>query len=119
MHIMLIKGKCIITCPRVVVLNFGLVCTEEGVINMSRSHLKCIQDGTLGDYTRVVNNGILVTVKTMTTKKQFINSKGKHGTGKKLSFNIDSIDAKLHETIVTKNKLKDQQNENTKSERNR
>lgn len=33
--------------------------TEEGVINMSRWHLKCIQDGTLGDYTRVVNNGIV------------------------------------------------------------
>lgn len=33
--------------------------TREGVINMSRWHLKCLQDDTLKDYTRVVNNGVV------------------------------------------------------------
>jgi hypothetical protein len=33
--------------------------TEEGVMEMSRWHLKCIQEGTLSDHTRVVNNGIV------------------------------------------------------------
>ena len=33
--------------------------TEEGVINMSRWHLKCLQDNTLSEYTRVVNSGVV------------------------------------------------------------
>ena len=34
---------------------FGL--EKQTVIDMSRWHLKCLQDGTLGEYTRVVNDG--------------------------------------------------------------
>ena len=34
---------------------FGL--EKQTVIDMSRWHLKCLQDGTLEDYTRVVNDG--------------------------------------------------------------
>ena len=33
--------------------------TEKGVIEMTRWHLKCLQDGTLQDYTRVVNSGVV------------------------------------------------------------
>ena len=33
--------------------------TEDGVIKMSRWHLKCLQDGTLQNYTRVVNSGVI------------------------------------------------------------
>jgi hypothetical protein len=33
--------------------------TEEGVIKTTRWHLKCLQDGTLEDYTRVVNSGVV------------------------------------------------------------
>ena len=33
--------------------------TEEGVIKMSRWHLQCLQDGTLQDYSRVINSGIV------------------------------------------------------------
>ena len=33
--------------------------TEDGVIKMSRWHLKCLQDGTLQDYTRVINSGVV------------------------------------------------------------
>ena len=33
--------------------------TEEGVLKMTRWHLKCIQDGTLEDYSRVVNSGVV------------------------------------------------------------
>ena len=33
--------------------------TYEGVLTMSRWHLKCLQDGTLQDYTRVVNSGVV------------------------------------------------------------
>jgi len=33
--------------------------THEAVLNMSRWHLKCLQDGTLDDYTRVVNSGVV------------------------------------------------------------
>ena len=33
--------------------------TEEGVIKTTRCHLKCLQDGTLQDYTRVVNSGVV------------------------------------------------------------
>ena len=31
--------------------------TEDAVLTMSRWHLKCAQEGTLDDYTRVVNDG--------------------------------------------------------------
>ena len=34
---------------------FGL--DRESVLEMSRWHLKCLQEGTLQDYTRVVNDG--------------------------------------------------------------
>ena len=33
--------------------------TRDGVIIMTRWHLKCLQDGTLNDYTRVVNSGVV------------------------------------------------------------
>ena len=33
--------------------------TYEGVLTMSRWHLKCLQDGTLDDNTRVVNSGVV------------------------------------------------------------
>ncbi len=33
--------------------------TEDGVTEMSRWHLKCLQDGTLQNYTRVVNSGVV------------------------------------------------------------
>ena len=32
---------------------------EKDVIEMTRWHLKCLQDGTLQDYTRVVNSGVV------------------------------------------------------------
>jgi len=31
----------------------------DGVLKMTRWHLKCLQDGTLQDYTRVVNSGFV------------------------------------------------------------
>ncbi len=31
--------------------------TKEGVIKVSRWHLMCLQEGTLQDYSRVVNSG--------------------------------------------------------------
>ena len=33
--------------------------TREAVIEMSRGHLKCEQEGTLHLYTKVVNNGVV------------------------------------------------------------
>ena len=33
--------------------------TEEGVLQMSRWHLKCLQDGSLGDYTKGINSGVV------------------------------------------------------------
>ena len=33
--------------------------TRDGVISMTRWHLKCEQDGTLEQYTRVVNSGVV------------------------------------------------------------
>jgi len=33
--------------------------TKDGVIEMSRWHLKCLQEGTLENYTRVVNSGVV------------------------------------------------------------
>ena len=32
---------------------------RQGVIDMTHWHLKCEQDGTLNDYTRVVNSGVV------------------------------------------------------------
>ena len=32
---------------------------REGVITMTRWHLMCLQDGSLQDYTRVVNSGVV------------------------------------------------------------
>ena len=33
--------------------------TKDGVVTMTRWHLKCEQDGTLKDYTRVINSGVV------------------------------------------------------------
>lgn len=33
--------------------------TKDGVIAVSRWHLKCLQEGSLQDYTRVVNSGVV------------------------------------------------------------
>ena len=33
--------------------------TEDGVIEVSRWHLKCLQDGSLDDHSRVVNSGVV------------------------------------------------------------
>ena len=33
--------------------------TKEGVITMTRWHLMCLQEGTLGDYTKVINSGVV------------------------------------------------------------
>jgi len=33
--------------------------TRDGVITMTRWHLKCEQDGTLEQHTRVVNSGVV------------------------------------------------------------
>ena len=33
--------------------------TEDGVIKVTRWHLMCLQEGTLQDYTRVVNSGVV------------------------------------------------------------
>ena len=33
--------------------------TEEGVLSMTRWHLKCLQEGTMNEYTRVVNSGVV------------------------------------------------------------
>ena len=33
--------------------------TRESVITMTRWHLMCLQDGSLQDYTRVVNSGVV------------------------------------------------------------
>ena len=33
--------------------------TEDGVITMSRWHLKCLQDGTLDEVSKVVNSGVV------------------------------------------------------------
>ena len=33
--------------------------TEDGVITVSRWHLMSLQEGTLQDYTRVVNSGVV------------------------------------------------------------
>lgn len=33
--------------------------TYDGVLAMSRFHLKCLQEGTLENYSRVVNSGVV------------------------------------------------------------
>ena len=33
--------------------------TRDSVVTMTRWHLKCEQDGTLEQYTKVVNNGVV------------------------------------------------------------
>jgi len=33
--------------------------THDAVLTMSRWHLKCLQDGSLDENTRVINNGIV------------------------------------------------------------
>ena len=33
--------------------------TQDAVLTMSRWHLKCLQDDSLEDYTRVVNSGVV------------------------------------------------------------
>jgi hypothetical protein len=33
--------------------------TEEGVLNVTRWHLKCVQEGVMHEYTRVVNSGVV------------------------------------------------------------
>ena len=33
--------------------------TKEAVVTMTRWHLKCEQEGTLDQYTRVINNGVV------------------------------------------------------------
>ena len=33
--------------------------TKEAAVEMTRWHLKCLQDGTLDEYTRVVNSGVV------------------------------------------------------------
>jgi len=33
--------------------------TYEGVLNMTRWHLKCLQDGTLHEYSRTANSGVV------------------------------------------------------------
>lgn len=33
--------------------------TEEGVLQVTRWHLKSLQEGTLDEYTRVVNSGVV------------------------------------------------------------
>ncbi len=39
--------------------NFITGATEEGVITMTRWHLMCLQEGTLGDYTTIINSGVV------------------------------------------------------------
>tara|TARA_A100001201_G_scaffold20023_1_gene22450 strand:+ start:239 stop:523 length:285 start_codon:yes stop_codon:yes gene_type:complete len=33
--------------------------TREGVLTVSRWHLMCLQEGTLQDYSRVINSGVV------------------------------------------------------------
>lgn len=33
--------------------------TYDAVLRMTRWHLKCIQDGTMNEYTRIVNSGVV------------------------------------------------------------
>ena len=33
--------------------------TREAVMTMSRWHLMCLQEGTLDDYTKVINSGVV------------------------------------------------------------
>ena len=31
----------------------------DGCLNTTRWHLKCLQEGTLGEYSRVINSGVV------------------------------------------------------------
>ena len=33
--------------------------TEDGILQMTRWHLKCLQDGSMDEYTRVINDGFV------------------------------------------------------------
>ena len=33
--------------------------TEDGILQMTRWHLKCLQDGSIDEYTRVINSGVV------------------------------------------------------------
>tara|TARA_B100000035_G_scaffold238512_1_gene206793 strand:+ start:387 stop:662 length:276 start_codon:yes stop_codon:yes gene_type:complete len=33
--------------------------TEDGILQMTRWHLKCLQDGSMDEYTRVINSGVV------------------------------------------------------------
>ena len=33
--------------------------TKDGVISISRWHLMCLQEGTLDDYTKIINSGVV------------------------------------------------------------
>ena len=33
--------------------------TEDGVLQMTRWHLKCLQEGTIDDYSKVINSGVV------------------------------------------------------------
>lgn len=39
--------------------NFLTGGTEDGVLSMTRWHLKCLQEGTMKKYSRVVNDGFV------------------------------------------------------------
>ena len=39
--------------------NFITGMTEEAVMEVTRWHLKCLQDGSLDEHTRVVNSGVV------------------------------------------------------------
>ena len=39
--------------------NFITGATEDGVLQVTRWHLKCLQDGTLEDNSRIVNSGVV------------------------------------------------------------
>jgi hypothetical protein len=39
--------------------NFITGATYDAVLTVSRWHLKCLQDGSLDDYTRTINDGIV------------------------------------------------------------
>ena len=39
--------------------HFITAATKDAAITVSRWHLMCLQDGTLQDYTRVINDGVV------------------------------------------------------------
>ena len=57
-----ISKKLVLVCIKVLKKNgdgFLTGLTYDAVLEMSRWHLKCEQEGTLEQYTRVVGNGIV------------------------------------------------------------